>query len=130
MHVWGLDIVAQLRPLAQALDQAHSGSEYTQAVELAHHGLMHPDSLPSARVLQAMREQHGGSFSAFVRSLSQQTKAQELAQALESHELAHFQQLAQASLERQREIETADTLPFDRYLEQYLSPERLGRPKA
>ena len=77
-----------------------------------------------------MREQHGGSFSAFVRSLSQQTKAQELAQALEPYELAHFQQLAQASLERQREIETADTLPFDRYLEQYLSPERLGRPKA
>ena len=127
---WGLDIVAQLRPLAQSLDQAHGGSEYAQAVELAKHGLMHPESLPSARVLQAMREDHGGSFSAFVRSLSEQTKAQELAQPLAAHELAHFQQLAQASLERQREIEAADTLPFDRYLQQYLSPERLGRPKA
>ena len=127
---WGLDIVAQLRPLAQALDLAHGGSEYAQAVELAQHGLTHPESLPSARVLQAMREDHGGSFSAFVRSLSEQTKAQELAQPLAAHELAHFQQLAQASLERQREIEAADTLPFDRYLQQYLSPERLGRPKA
>ena len=127
---WGLDIVAQLRPLAQSLDQAHGGSEYAQAVELAQHGLTHPDSLPSARVLQAMREDHGGSFSAFVRNLSEQTKAQELAQPLAAHELAHFQQLAQASLERQREIEAADTLPFDRYLQHYLSPERLGRPKA
>ena len=130
LAAWGIEIVAQLRPLAQALDQVHGGNDYAQAVELAQHGLMHPESLPSARVLQAMREQHGGSFSAFVRSLSQQTKAQELARALEPYELAHFQQLAQASLERQREIETADTLPFDRYLEQYLSPERLGRPKA
>jgi len=130
LHPWGLDIVAQLRPLAQALDQAHGGSDYAQAVQLAQHGLMHPDSLPSARVLQVMREDHGGSFSAFARSLSQQTKAQELARHLEPHELAHFQQLAQASLERQREIGTADTLPFDRYLQQYLSPERLGRPKA
>ena len=127
---WGLDIVAQLRPMAQALDQVHGGNDYAQAVELAQHGLMHPESLPSARVLQAMREDHGGSFSAFVRSLSEQTKAQELAQPLAAHELAHFQQLAQASLERQREIEAADTLPFDRYLQQYLSPERLGRPKA
>jgi glutamate--cysteine ligase len=127
---WGLDIVAQLRPMAQALDQVHGGNDYAQAVELAQHGLMHPESLPSARVLQAMREDHGGSFSAFVRSLSEQTKAQELAQPLAAHELAHFQQLAQASLERQREIEAADTLPFDRYLQQYLSPERLGRPKT
>jgi glutamate--cysteine ligase len=130
LSTWGLDIVAQLRPVAQALDQTHGGSEYAQAVELAQHGLTHPDSLPSARVLQAMREEHGGSFSTFVRSLSQQTKAQELARPLEPHELAHFQQLAQASLERQREIEVADTLPFDRYLQQYLSPERLGRPKT
>jgi glutamate--cysteine ligase len=130
LTTWGLDIVAQLRPLAAALDQTHGGSEYAQAVELAQHGLMHPDSLPSARVLQVMREDHGGSFSAFVRSLSQQTKAQELARPLEPHELAHFQQLAQASLERQREIETADTLPFDAYLQQYLSPARLGRPTA
>ena len=130
LTTWGLDIVAQLRPVAQALDQAHGGSEYAQAVELAQHGLTHPDSLPSARVLQVMREDHGGSFSAFVRSLSQQTKAQELARPLEPHELAHFQQLAQASLERQREIETADTLPFDAYLQQYLSPARLGRPTA
>ena len=130
LTTWGLDIVAQLRPVAQALDQAHGGSEYAQAVELAQHGLTHPDSLPSARVLQVMREDHGGSFSAFVRSLSQQTKAQELARPLEPHELAYFQQLAQASLERQREIETADTLPFDAYLQQYLSPARLGRPTA
>ncbi len=127
---WGLDIVAQLRPLAQSLDQAHGGSDYAQAVELAQHGLTHPDSLPSARVLHAMREEHGGSFSAFVRSLSEQTKAQELFRTLAAHDLAHFQQLAQASLERQREIEAADTLPFDRYLQHYLSPERLGRPKT
>ena len=124
---WGLDIVQQLRPLAQALDQAHGGSAYAQSVELAAHGLREPDSLPSARVFAAMREEHGGSFSAFVRSRSLQTKAQELAQPLQAYELAHFQQLAQDSLAKQREIEAADTLPFAQYLAQYLSPERLGQ---
>ena len=128
LSTWGLEIVEQLRPIAQALDQAHGGSAYAQAVDEAHHGLKEPNSLPSARVLQAMREKHGGSFSAFVRSLSQETKVQELARPLEAHELAHFQQLALASLQRQAEIEAGDTLPFDRYLAQYLSPERLGRP--
>jgi len=127
LRAWGLDIVQQLRPLALALDQAHGGSAYAQSVELAAHGLREPDSLPSARVFAAMREEHGGSFSAFVRSRSLQTKAQELAQPLQAHELAHFQQLAQDSLAKQREIEAADTLPFAQYLVQYLSPERLGQ---
>jgi hypothetical protein len=43
--------------------------------------------------------------------------------------LAHFQQLAQDSLAKQREIEAADTLPFAQYLAQYLSPERLGQAR-
>jgi glutamate--cysteine ligase len=50
-----------------------------------------------------------------------------LAVPLEAHALAHFEQLAEASRQQQRAIEAADTLPFDQYLAQYLSPERLGR---
>lgn len=129
LRAWGLDIVQQLRPLAQSLDQAHGGSAYAQAVDLAAHGLHEPDSLPSARVLRVMQEEHGGSFSAFGASRSQQTKAQELALALPAHALAHFQQMAQDSLDKQRQIEAADTLPFAQYLAQYLSPERLGQAR-
>jgi glutamate--cysteine ligase len=35
-----------------------------------------------------------------------------------------------ASIEEQRRIEAADTLPFEIYRQQYTAPERLGRPTA
>ena len=124
---WGLDLVRQFAPLAHALDAAHACTDYTDAVAHAEHALHHPETLPSARVLQSMAQDFGGSFSAFAKAHSVQTKAQELATPLQAHELAHFEQLAEESCLRQRAIEAADTLPFAQYLAQYLSPERLGR---
>ena len=127
---WGLELVHALAPVAQALDVAHGSSDYQDAVAHAEHALQHPDTLPSARVLRSMEQDFGGSFSAFARGHSAQTKAQELAIPLAAHALAHFQQLAEASRLAQHETEQADSLPFDRYLEQYLSPQRLGQPVA
>ena len=124
---WGLQLVKEFAPLAQSLDAAHGGSEYAEAVAHAEHALHHPQTLPSARVLEAMAQDFGGSFAAFAKSRSAQVKSQELAVPLEAHALAHFEQLAEASRQQQRAIEAADTLPFDQYLAQYLSPERLGR---
>ena len=124
---WGLDLVRQFAPLAGALDAAHDCTDYTEAVAHAEHALHHPETLPSARVLQAMAQDFGGSFAAFAKAHSVRTKAQELATPLQAHELAHFEQLAEASRLQQRAIEAADTLPFAQYLAQYLSPERLGR---
>jgi glutamate--cysteine ligase len=124
---WGLDLVCQFAPLARALDAAHACTDYTEAVAHAEHALHHPETLPSARVLQSMAQDFGGSFSAFAKAHSVQTKAQELATPLQAHELAHFEQLAEESRLQQRAIEDADTLPFAQYLTQYLSPERLGR---
>ena len=43
-----------------------------------------------------------------------------------STEIANrFARLAEGSLVKQRQIETADTLPFEIYRQQYLSPDRL-----
>jgi glutamate--cysteine ligase len=124
---WGLQLVNEFVPLARMLDDAHGGSDYADAVAHAEHALRHPETLPSARVLQAMEQDFGGSFAAFAKARSMETKAQELATPLEAHELAHFELLSQASREQQTAIEGADTLPFAQYLTQYLSPERLGR---
>jgi len=40
----------------------------------------------------------------------------------------HFARLAKESIEEQRQIEAADTLPFEQYRRQYLAPERLNIP--
>lgn len=127
---WGLELLREFAPMAQALDAAHACTDYSDAVVHAAHALRNPDTLPSARVLRAIAQEFGGSFAAFAHGHSAQTKAQELADPLPLHALAHFQQLAEASRLAQRETEQGDSLPFDRYLEQYLSPQRLGQAAA
>ena len=127
---WGLELVRAFAPVAQALDAAHGSSDYSDAVAHAAHALQNPDTLPSARVLRSLVQDFGGSFAAFALAHSAQTKAQELATPLSPPALAHFEQLAQASRVAQLETEQGDSLPFDRYLTQYLSPQRLGQPAA
>lgn len=124
---WGLELVRAFAPVAQTLDAVHGGSGYQDAVMHAEQALQNPDTLPSARVLRAMQNDFEGSFAAFALAHSVQTKARELASPLSAQGLAHFQQLAQRSRTAQRGTEQADSLPFDRYLEQYLSPRRLGQ---
>ncbi|MFM6993066.1 MAG: glutamate--cysteine ligase [Rhodoferax sp.] len=124
---WGLELVREFAPIAKALDAAHGSTDYSAAVAHAEQRLHHPEALPSARVLQAMQEEFGGSFAAFAKAHSLQTKAQELAAPLEAHAFAHFEQLADDSRAQQRTIEESDSLPFAQYLAQYLQPERLGR---
>lgn len=125
---WGEEIVAQCLPIAAALDAAHGGSDYSDAVRAAQASLRAPDTLPSARVLAAMRQEHADSFVGFVRAQSEKTRDELLALPWRSEDQATFEQMSRASFEAQREIEAADTMPFENYRQQYVSPDRLGLP--
>jgi len=122
---WAQDIVRQLQPLAAQLDAVHGTHDYAQAVDAALQGIRQPSLLPSARVLQCMQHDHGGSFSAFVRSRSRATRAAILAQPLAAQHEAALRDLSAQSLREQHALEVSDTLSFDAYLAQYLAPERL-----
>ena len=122
---WGRDLLAQMQPFAQALDAAHGNTLYTAALQAATVGLDQPDTLPSARVLQAMQKDHGGSFAAFVLAQSNRTRDAMLAQALPAEQQALFEQESAVSWSDQRAIEAADTMPFDVYLKEFLAPHRL-----
>ena len=87
--------------------------------------LQEPDLLPSARVLAVMERDFGNSFSGFTRAQSQQTKAKLLALPFGGAPQARFEALSQQSVQDQKAIEAADTMPFESYRQQYMSPERL-----
>ncbi len=127
---WGIELVSQLAPIARQLDAAHVSTDYSAAVEAAVYGLQNPDTLPSARVLREVTERFDGSFVAFVKAQSALTKKAMLDNPLEPALQQHFAQLSQASWDDQRKIEAADTMPFDIYLQEYLSPRRLVKGKA
>ncbi len=122
---WGLEIVEQLGPLARKLDEAHACKDYSAAVDAALHSLHNPQSLPSARVLDEVSKHFDGSFVAFAKARSLATRQEMLSLAVSGDQAARFENMARTSWEDQRTIEASDSLPFDRYLQEYLSPKRL-----
>ncbi len=127
---WGTEIIDQLVPLAERLDALHGGHDHVLAVTQAREALHAPDSLPSARVLRAMAQHHDHSFIGFVKAQSAEIHRQLLALPWTAKQQARFEAMAEQSVHDQRAIETADTMPFEIYRQEYVSPERLGRPRS
>ena len=123
---WALELVDACLPIAQALDAAHGGQAYTQAVLAARASLLAPETLPSARVLAAMQREHEGSFTRFTEARSIHVREQLLAMPFTAEQQARFEAASAESLDEQQRIEALDSMPFDVYREQYLRPERLG----
>jgi glutamate--cysteine ligase len=92
--------------------------------------LQDPSLLPSARVLEVMRRDHGDSFTGFTRSQSLQARQKLLALPFSAAQQARFDALRAASVQEQKEIEARDSMPFELYRQQYISAERLGLGKA
>ena len=127
---WGQQVLAECAPIAAALDTAHATQAYSQAVAQAVTKLAEPDTLPSARVLQAIRGEHGDSFTSFIRAQSLDTRERLLALPWSDEQQAHFERLSAESLAEQKRIEDNDSLPFEIYRERYVSADRLGQPAA
>ena len=122
---WGAEILQACVPIARALDAAHGGNDYSDAVQAARAALQDPARLPSARVLAAMAAEHDNSFLRFVRARSQQTRQQLLALPWTPPRQVRYEVMARKSLEDQRAIEAADTQPFEAFRRQYVSAARL-----
>jgi len=122
---WGLELVEQLGPIAKRLDEAHGCQDYATAVAAAIHAMHNPQTLPSARVLKAITEDFGGSFVAFAKAQSLLTRQTMLKRPMPQAVQAHFGNLARESWDAQRKVEAADSMPFDVYLQHYLSADRL-----
>jgi glutamate--cysteine ligase len=123
---WGRQLLAECEPIAAALDAAHGGAGYRDALTAAGAALGDPESLPSARVLRAMARDHDNSYVRFVLALSlahrKALRGLPLPRAVEER----LTRLARDSLAEQERIEAADRVPFEAYRRQYLSPELLG----
>jgi glutamate--cysteine ligase len=127
---WGAELMESFWPIAGALDAAHQTTDYSDALRAALALLHEPDLLPSARVLAVMEQDFGNSFAGFTQAQSRQSKAKLLALPFNEGQQARLAALSQQSVQDQKAIEAADTMPFEIYRQQYVSPERLGLSKT
>ena len=125
---WGAEVLAQCAPIAAALDAAQGGRPYSDALAAAQAALLDAASLPSARVLAAMAKDFDNSFVKFARAQSNKTQAALQALPLSAEQHARLVALSAQSIVEQKNIEAADTMPFEIYRQQYVSAERLGVP--
>lgn len=122
---WGAEVLAECAPIATALDAAHGGAQYRDALAAAGAGLADASTLASARVLAAMAQDFDNSYVQFARAQSLKTSAALQSFPLTDEQLARFTALSQQSVEAQKEIEAADSVPFEEYRQQYVSAECL-----
>jgi glutamate--cysteine ligase len=123
---WAGQLLAECEPIAAALDATRGGRAHRDALAGAVRALGDPQSLPSARILDQIRRRHEGSFARFALAWSRQHRSALLAEPLPAEAAAALARMAEGSLEEQRAIEAADSVPFEAYRQRYLSTEMLG----
>jgi glutamate--cysteine ligase len=121
MHDWGQALLKECEPMAAALDAAHGGQQYSEALAAAKQRLDQAQTTPSARVLKAMAEDFDDCFVDFARLQSEQTRQLLLAMPFDKAMAQRFARMAQQSHAAQADIEALDSMPFENFRQQYLS---------
>ena len=127
---WGHELLAAMAPVAQRLDAELAGTPeagaHTQALAAMVQRLNDLASTPSARVLSAIQSRADSSFVGFVREQSAHIHQHLLGLPWRDAQQAAFEAESRQSLIDQKAIEDNDSLPFEIYRQEYVSPYRLG----
>ncbi|RLQ21027.1 glutamate--cysteine ligase [Seongchinamella sediminis] len=125
---WAGDLLADLGPIAEALDAAHGGGAYSESLREQAAKVADAELTPSARVLREMREQ-GQPFFRFAMAYSERWAGHFRQQTLAPDTAARFARQAKESLQAQRELEAAEEISFEQYLANfYHQYQTLPRP--
>ena len=118
---WGLDVVRDCAPIADALDAANGGRAHRDALSVADERLHDPARTPSARVLREMHELYDDSYVDFALARSRSHRDAMLALPFPDDVAKRLQRMADESLAEQRALEAADSVPFEAFRRQYLA---------
>jgi len=122
LQQWATEICDGMESVCDLLDSNTTKRPYRQALARQRRAVENPDLTPSARMLAEMSN-GGETFYELARrkSLEQQWYFAELPINTEREQM--FVELAERSLQKQKEIEAADKIDFDRFLEEYNNQE-------
>jgi len=123
---WGGEVLRECEPVAKALDGAHRGAGYRDALSAAYAALKDPAATPSARILRQMERTYGRSHLRFALAQSARYRDYLKDLPLSAEVEARFVHMARESLAEQRQAEARDTVPFEVFRQQYLSQDLLS----
>lgn len=123
---WGGQIFGELAQAAELLDALEEGNPHAEAVAAFAPWLEDPSLTPSARLL-ARLEATGEEFIEAMLSLAEEHAERMRQEPVSSARSMTFHQMVETSHQQQRDIEAADTLNFDAFLEAYFANAREPR---
>lgn len=118
---WAITLLTSCKPIAKALDAAADPSNKGYQTSLEHQlrKVSRPQLTPSAKVIAAMATH--GSFFRFAMHQAKALQRHLQSTAINESTLAELERESATSLERQAEVERADTKSFEAFLEDYLA---------
>ncbi len=123
---WARELLDQCAPIAAALDAAHAGGAYRDALDEARAAVADSSTTRSARVIAAVGATEDKSNIAFALAQSKRHRRTLEDLPLPEEVAARYARMAEESLAAQHRIEAADSIPFETYRRQYLSSDLLG----
>ena len=118
---WGKEIIDGVLAVAAQLDRHDDNDSYSEAVRLMQTLIDEPDATPSARIIAELQQANTGFFSfALEMARSHRDYFASITQPDDAVN-ERFRQEALESLQRQKEIEAADTIGLDEYLKEYFA---------
>jgi glutamate--cysteine ligase len=116
---WAGELLHAMEPLAESMDGVAEGP-HRSALRAQQDKVEDPGLTPSARMLAEMRVNKEGFFQ-FAQRVSESHRDHFLSLPLAAERRALFERLREESLRRQAEIEAADGIGFDEFLERYFA---------
>ena len=111
-------LLQSIAPIAEAMDAACGGSGYRDSHRMQIEKVGDPDLTPSAQILEQMQEQDLPFFR-LAMNASLRWAAEFRHRPLGPERQAYFEQQSRDSLDRQADIEAADRIDFEAYLQNY-----------
>jgi glutamate--cysteine ligase len=119
LQTWAREILEDMTGVCELLDRGRGDGAYSNALASQAVKVADPEETPSAMILEAMRS-NGEPFFTFAMRMSRHHREQFVgAGPLQSQRHDLLQREVARSLEKQREIEAADRISFESYLESY-----------
>jgi len=117
---WATEILESMQPVCAILDKEDAGKPYSSALAQQQLLIQNPDLTASARILDCMT-QTVQPFSCFALNKSAEHARYFSLNKLDNTLTQQFNDMAELSLAKQKEVESKEQIPFDDFLKQYFS---------
>ncbi|WP_419832651.1 glutamate--cysteine ligase [Endozoicomonas atrinae] len=119
---WGLQLLGDMTPIAEILDQANESSAFVRSLCTQREKLRDVSLTPSAQLLSTL-ETKGSGYIELMMSLSEKHSKSFSEHGLSDERISYFEQVAQLSVADQLARESNDKNDFDEFLQEYMVAE-------